>query len=330
MSPTATLEKEKSTALSQLDQLKKMTKVVADTGDFSVLKEFSPEDATTNPSLIFKAAQMPGYKSILDEAIQTGKKSAGSGDALDAIMDQILILFGVEILKIVPGRVSTETDANLAFDTEGLIKKAHRFLELYQEKGIDRSRILIKLATTWEGIQAAKVLQKEGINCNMTLLFSMPQAVASAEAGAKLISPFVGRVLDWFKKKTGKEFPAAEDPGVLFVHQVYNYYKKFGHATEVMGASFRSKGEIEQLAGCDALTISPALLKELSASNDSLERKLDPAKAREAKVERLQLDEKKYRWLFNEDAMATEQLSDGIRLFNADAVKLRNFIKSSV
>ena len=241
-------------------------------------------------------------------------------------MDDLLVLFGVEILKIVPGRVSTETDADLSFDTQGLIEKAKRFISLYQQHGIGRERILIKIASTWEGIRAAEVLQREGINCNMTLLFSLVQAVACAEAKARLISPFVGRILDWYKAKEKKDFAPAEDPGALSVKEIYGYYKKFGHETEVMGASFRNKGEILELAGCDALTISPQLLAELKNSTEPVERKLDPAAARNSKIERLPLDEKKFRWLLNENAMATEKLSEGIRIFNADAVKLEQYI----
>ena len=315
------------TALNQLEQLKKMTKVVADTGDFATLKEYAPQDATTNPSLIFKAAQMPGYKSLVDKAIADTRKSGKSGDALmGEIMDYLLVLFGSEILKIVPGRVSTETDADLSFDTQGLVNKAHKFIELYKQMGIPRERILIKIASTWEGTRAAEILQKEGINCNMTLLFSMAQAVACAEVKAKLISPFVGRILDWYKAKEKKDFAPTEDPGVQSVKEIYSYYKKFGHETEVMGASFRNKGEIVELAGCDALTISPQLMGELKGSNDPLPRKLDPQAAKSANIERLQLDEKKFRWLFNENAMATEKTSEGIRLFNADAMKLEDFI----
>lgn len=314
-------------ALSQLDQLKKFTKVVADTGDFGTLKEFTPQDATTNPSLIFKAAQMPAYKSVVEEAIADVRKSGASGKTLlSQIMDQLLVDFGTEILKIVPGRVSTETDADLAFDTEALINKAHRFIELYKQNGIPRERILVKIASTWEGIRAAEVLQKEGINCNMTLLFSMAQAVACAEAKAKLISPFVGRILDWYKAKEKKDYASAEDPGVQSVQEIYTYYKHFGHETEVMGASFRNKGEILELAGCDALTISPQLLGELKSSNEPMARKLDPQSAKQAKVERITMDEKKFRWMLNENAMATEKTAEGIRLFNADAKKLEQFI----
>lgn len=316
-------------ALSQLDQLKKLTKVVADTGDFGTLKEFAPQDATTNPSLILKAAEMSAYTSVIDKAIAEGRKSGASGEALvSEIMDRVLVLFGTEILKIVPGRVSTETDADLAFDTEALINKARRFIELYKQNGIAKERILVKIASTWEGIRAAEVLQKEGINCNMTLLFSMAQAVACAEAKAKLISPFVGRILDWYKAKEKKDFAPTEDPGVHSVREIYNYYKQFGYNTEVMGASFRNKGEILELAGCDALTISPQLLGELKGSNDPVPRKLDPQTARQEKMERISLDEKKFRWMLNENAMATEKTSEGIRIFNADAMKLEQFIKA--
>src|SRR5438552_14116369 len=309
MSTTATINKPETTqALSQLDQLKRLTRVVADTGDFATLKEYAPQDATTNPSLILKAAQMSGYKSLVEKAIADNRKSGVAGDALlGRIMDDLLVLFGVEILKIVPGRVSTETDADLSFDSQGLIDKAHQFISLYQKQGIGRERVLIKIASTWEGAQAAAVLQREGINCNMTLLFSLPQAVACAEAKAKLISPFVGRILDWFKAKAGKDFPPAEDPGVLSVREIFAYYKKFGHNTEVMGASFRNKGEILELAGCDLLTISPQLLAELKSSIEPVEHKLDPASARNSKIEKLEMDEKKFRWLLNEDAMATEK-----------------------
>lgn len=332
MSQTAELEKNRTgQTLNQLDQLKKLTKVVADTGDFATLKEFAPQDATTNPSLILKAAQMPGYKSLVEKAVADARKSGASGKALlSEILDQLLVHFGVEILKVVPGRVSTETDANLSFDTQALIAKGRRFISLYERNGIPRERILIKIASTWEGVRAAEVLQKEKINCNMTLLFSLPQAVACAEAKAKLISPFVGRILDWHKAKTGKDFAPTEDPGVESVKEIYAYYKKFGYETEVMGASFRNKGEILELAGCDALTISPQLLGELKSNTDPVEQKLSPASAKGAKVERLELDEKKFRWLVNENAMATEKTAEGIRLFNADAIKLEQFVAARV
>src|SRR5438552_10343154 len=309
MSAIATIDKPQTArTLNQLDQLKNFTKVVADTGDFATLKEYAPQDATTNPSLILKASQMAGYKNLVEKAIADNRKSGVAGDALlGRIMDDLLVLFGVEILKIVPGRVSTETDASLSFDSEGLIDKAHQFISLYKQQGIGRERVLIKIASTWEGIRVAEVLQKEGINCNMTLLFSLPQAVACAEAKARLISPFVGRILDWHKAKAGKDFSPVEDPGVLSVKEIYGYYKKFGHNTEVMGASFRNKGEILELAGCDLLTISPPLLAELKSSSEPVEHKLDPASARNSKIEKLEMDEKKFRWLLNEDAMATEK-----------------------
>jgi transaldolase len=243
-------------------------------------------------------------------------------------MDDLLVLFGLEILKIVPGRVSTETDADLSFDTPSLINKAHRFISLYEQNKIPRERVLIKIASTWEGIRAAESLQKEGINCNMTLLFCLPQAVACAEAKARLISPFVGRILDWHKAKAGKDFSPAEDPGVLSVKQIHSYYKKFGHQTEIMGASFRNKGEILELAGCDLLTISPQLLGELKASAEPVARKLEPSTAKGDKIEKLAISENKFRWLLNEDAMATEKLAEGIRLFNADAMKLERYISS--
>jgi transaldolase len=317
-----------SPAGTQLDQLKRFTKVVADTGDYATLKDFAPADATTNPSLILKVAQMPGYKSLVGKAIAENRNAPGGEEArLSRIMDDVLVLFGQEILKVVPGRVSTETDANLAFDTAALIEKGRRFIELYRQKGIARERILIKLATTWEGIRAAEVLQKEGINCNMTLLFSLPQAVACAEVNARLISPFVGRILDYYKVKAGRDFPPAEDPGVLSVKEIYSYYKSFGYQTEVMGASFRNKGEILELAGCDALTISPQLLEELSSSREPVVRKLIPEQAADAKIPRIDVDEKQFRWLLNENPMATEKLAEGIRLFNADALKLKQFLK---
>jgi len=311
---------------TQLDQLKQFTVVVADTGDFATLKQFAPRDATTNPSLILKAAQLPEYQFLVDKAVADNQAKFSGKELLAHILDDLLILFGVEILKIVPGRVSTETDANLAFDTEALVAKGRQFIELYQKQGIGRERILIKIASTWEGIRAAEILQRDGINCNLTLLFSLAQAVACAEAKAKLISPFVGRIMDWYKAKEKKEFAPAEDPGVLSVKEIYAYYKKFGHETEIMGASFRNAGEILELAGCDLLTISPPLLAELQKSTAPVERKLSPAVAKTSSIERLPLDEKKFRWLFNENAMATEKTAEGIRLFNADALKLEQFI----
>jgi transaldolase len=315
---------------TQLDQLKQFTVVVADTGDFASLKQFAPRDATTNPSLIFKAAQMPEYKFLLDKAIADNKSKASGKELLPLVMDDLLILFGAEILKIVPGRVSTETDANMSFDTDALVAKGRKFISLYEAKKIPRERILIKIASTWEGIKAAEILQRDGINCNLTLLFSLAQAVACAEAKVKLISPFVGRIMDWYKAKEKKDFAPAEDPGVISVKEIYSYYKKFGHATEVMGASFRNVGEIQELAGCDLLTISPNLLAELQKSEAPLARKLSPEIARDSKIEKLPLDEKKFRWLFNENAMATEKTAEGIRLFNADAMKLGQFIAAKL
>jgi transaldolase len=309
--------------LTQLDQLKQFTKVVADTGDFASMKEFAPQDATTNPSLIFKATAMPGYSHLLDQAV----KDAGAAASTGKVIDRLLVLFGREILKIVPGRVSTEVDARLSFDRDGSIAKAHEIIALYEKAGLPRERILIKLASTWEGIKAAELLQKEGINCNMTLLFSFAQAVASAEAKVKLISPFVGRILDWYKKSTGKDYAPADDPGVKSVTEIYTYYKKFGHATEVMGASFRNKGEITELAGCDLLTISPTLLGELRASTEPLTRKLDPAKAKHAHIDPISFDEKSFRFALNEDAMATEKTAEGIRVFATDIVKLEQVIR---
>jgi transaldolase len=308
---------------NQLEQLKQFTKVVADTGDFSSIKAFTPHDATTNPSLILKAAGMPGYAHLVDRAI----KDAGSGASMGTIIDLLLVLFGIEILKIVPGRVSTEVDARLSFDREGSIAKAHEIIALYEKSGTSRQRVLIKLASTWEGIKAAEQLQKEGINCNLTLLFSFAQAVACAEARVQLISPFVGRILDWHKKSAGRDFAPTEDPGVISVTEIYTYYKKFGYETEVMGASFRNKGEILELAGCDLLTISPALLAELAASDEPVSRKLDPQKAKSAALEKVLLDEKTFRFAFNDDAMATEKTAEGIRQFAADVIKLEQLIK---
>jgi transaldolase len=315
---------------TQLDQLKQFTTVVADTGDFATLKQYAPQDATTNPSLIFKAAQMPEYQFLVDKAIADNKAKASGKELLPMIMDDLLVLFGTEILKIVPGRVSTETDANMSFDTDALVAKGRRFIDLYKAQGIARERILIKIASTWEGIRAAEILQREGINCNLTLLFSLAQAVACAEAKVRLISPFVGRIMDWYKAKEKKDFAPAEDPGVLSVKEIYSYYKKFGYTTQVMGASFRNAGEIQELAGCDLLTISPQLLGELQTSTAPMARKLSPELAKSSKIEKLPLDEKKFRWLVNENAMATEKTSEGIRLFNADALKLEQFIAAKL
>ncbi len=315
------------TKLNQLEQLKKFTKVVADTGDFESIKDFKPQDATTNPSLIFAATQKEQYAHLLQEVLRDRKNSGLSDrEQVEDVIDHLLVQFGCEILKIVPGRVSTETDARLSFDVEGSIAKARRLIELYRERGIGPERVLIKVASTWEGINAAEQLQKEGIRCNMTLLFSLPQAARCAEAKAQLISPFVGRIYDWYKKTNNRDYKGAEDPGVQSVQEIYTYYKKFDYPTEVMGASFRNTGEILELAGCDLLTISPELMQELSESMEPVERKLIPEKAKSTEVERLELDEKKFRYLLNEDAMATEKTAEGIRKFAADIVKLEKLV----
>jgi transaldolase len=310
--------------MNLLEQLKTQTKVVADSGDFESIKRFLPVDSTTNPSLIYIAAQDPKYSALVEDAISFAISQSGDKHVrLNLALDRLIIGFGLEILKIVQGRVSTETDARLSFDTEGTIRKARELISLYEKAGIDRARILIKVATTWEGIKAGEQLTKEGIHCNMTLLFSLPQAVACAEAGVQLISPFVGRILDWFKKNAGvQQIKPDDEPGVLLVRNIYNYYKKFGYETEIMGASFRNTGEITELAGCDLLTISPELLKELEQTEGILERKLHPEKAKADDIEKLDLDEKKFRWMMNEDAMATEKLAEGIRKFSEDIIKL--------
>jgi transaldolase len=329
---TATVEPKKSEAkLSQLEQLKKFTVVVADTGDFESIKDFKPRDATTNPSLIYAATQKEKYAHLLDEVIADRKKSGLTAAAqIEDIIEHLLVKFGCEILKIVPGRVSTETDARFSFDTEGSIAKGRQLIKLYEERKIPRERVLIKIASTWEGINAAEQLQKEGIKCNLTLMFSLPQAVRCAEAKVQLISPFVGRIYDWYKAANKRDYTGAEDPGVQSVQEIYTYYKKFGHKTEVMGASFRNVGQILELAGCDALTISPELMKELSDSFEPVERKLIPEQAKKANIERLEFDEKKFRWLLNENAMATEKLSEGIRKFAADIVKLEKVVASKL
>ena len=315
---------------NQLQELKKFTTVVADTGNFAEIKKFQPQDATTNPSLILKAVLQPEYRLLLDKAIADNKGSSLSGSALyKKVIDDTLILFGREILNIVPGRVSTEVDARLSFDTEGTLEKARYLIGLYEGGGTSRERVLIKIASTWEGIRAAEILQKEGINCNLTLMFSMPQAVACAEAKVRLISPFVGRIYDYYKATTGKEFSGLQDPGVQSVHNIYNYFKKFGYDTQVMGASFRNTGEIVALAGCDLLTISPDILEKLEASNDSITRVLSPELAKEMQIERIGHDEKTYRWLLNEDAMATDKLAEGIRKFAADIVQLEKIIATA-
>ena len=310
--------------MSQLDQLKQFTTVVADTGDFQSMQVFAPQDATTNPSLILKAVQKPEYRPLLDQVLQVHQ-----GQSNSVIIDNLLIAFGLKILDIIPGRVSTETDARLSFDTQATIEKGRTLIALYEAAGIPRERVLIKIASTWEGIRAAEVLEKEGIRCNMTLLFSLPQAIACAEAGAQLISPFVGRIYDWFKKSTGEEYSGEQDPGVQSVKRIYAYYKKFGYKTEVMGASFRNTSQIIELAGCDLLTISPELLQKLAESNDPITRKLSQQHALQSTVEKIHCDEKAFRFMLNADAMATEKLAEGIRLFCADTEKLEQLITNS-
>ena len=307
--------------MTQLDQLKQYTTIVADTGDFQAMKAFAPQDATTNPSLILKAVQKDEYKPLLEKIVRE-HAALSTGE----IIDHLLVAFGLEILKLIPGRISTETDARLSFDTEGTIAKGRALIKLYEAAGISRDRILIKIASTWEGIRAAQVLEKEGIRCNMTLLFAMPQAIACAEAGVQLISPFVGRIYDWYKKSSGQEYTGEADPGVQSVRAIYTYYRKFGYATEVMGASFRNTSQIVELAGCDLLTISPELLQKLAESDAPVERKLSKEAAQSADLQKISLDEKAFRLALNEEAMATEKLSEGIRLFCIDSVKLDKIV----
>ncbi|MCL6755618.1 MAG: transaldolase [Candidatus Rhabdochlamydia oedothoracis] len=318
--------------MNKLEQLKKVTTIVSDTGEIEEIKTYLPTDATTNPSLILAASNKPEYQFLIEETIQSGLKTKQTGSTLIAfIIDKLFVNFGLEILKIIPGRVSTEIDAHLSFDTEKSIKKARYLIALYEEAGIQRNRILIKLASTWEGIKAAKQLEKEGIHCNMTLLFSLEQAVACAEAKATLISPFVGRILDWYKKQEKKDsYSPTEDPGVVSVTTIYNYYKKMGYKTQVMGASFRNTDEILELAGCDLLTITPKLLAELQNLEGPLKRKLDPKTAKKTISDLIILDEQSFRWHLNENAMATEKLSEGIRVFAKDSLKLRKLIEQKI
>jgi len=317
--------------MTLLESLKEYTTVVADTGDIQAIAKHRPQDATTNPSLLFHAAQMTEYRRLVEEAAEIALERGGRHEQVAAeFIDHLFVLFGREILKVVPGRVSTEVAASLSFDTEATVAKARKLISLYEEKGISRERILIKVASTWEGIRAAERLEKDGIHCNLTLLFSFAQAVACAEAGVTLISPFVGRIYDWYKKEHGgAELPPDQDPGVASVTRIYNYYKKYGYRTQVMGASFRNLNQIVRLAGCDLLTISPELLEQLEQKEGSLERKLDPT-AKASKDERLHLDEKTFRWMHNEDAMATEKLAEGIRKFNSDAQHLQDYALSQV
>jgi len=316
--------------MSSLEQLKASgTVVVADTGDFAAIAKFKPRDATTNPSLILAAAKMPQYADQVDQAIAFAKSGATLAEQVELAMDRLFVLFGKEILGVVEGRVSTEVDARLSFDKEAQVNKAVKLIKYYEKEGISKERVLIKLSSTWEGIQAARELESvHGIHCNLTLLFSFAQAVACAEAGVTLISPFVGRILDWYKASTGKtEYAPEEDPGVVSVTKIYNYYKKHGYKTVVMGASFRNTGEVIALAGCDLLTISPALLQQLDSMSNDVPVKLSAAQAEGSDTAKISLDEAGFRWLHNEDEMAVHKLSEGIRKFAADAVKLENIIK---
>lgn len=307
-----------------------MTVVVADSGDFESVRAFLPRDATTNPTLILQAAQKAEYRPLIEKALRESEKGSTEEKRKQLLIDHLFVLFGLELLKIVPGRVSTEVDAALSFDVKGSQERARHIISLYENAGIPRERILIKLASTWEGIRAAEVLEMEGIHCNMTLLFSLPQAIACAEARATLVSPFVGRILDWHKKNDpSKSFSGETDPGVLSVQSIYNYYKKFGYKTELMGASFRNKDEILNLAGCDLLTISPKLLEELKTSNDPIVQKLSPLKAQESPIEKIAINESHFRFLCNEDAMGVEKLSEGIRVFASDIQKLQSYVMNS-
>ncbi len=317
--------------MNQLDQLKKMTTIVADTGEIEEIKKHHPTDATTNPSLILAASTKPEYQFLIEEALSFGRKKGHTrAEKLSHAFDKVCVNFGCEILKIVPGRVSTEVDARLSYDIVGSVQKARELISLYEAAGIARKRILIKLASTWEGAQAAFHLEKEGIHCNMTLMFNLAQAIACADVHATLISPFVGRILDWYKKNEGKTYTGAEDPGVKSVTQIYHYYKKFGIKTQIMGASFRSKDEITELAGCDLLTIAPKLLDELRASELPVPRKLDPAACKTIEIHQHIVDEKTFRWMLSEDPMATDKLSEGIRNFAKDVVKLEELLSGRI
>ena len=318
--------------MNLLESLKRFTTVVADTGDIEAINKYKPRDATTNPSLIYQAAQMPEYQDLLENAVHHARKVSGDSQArAEAGMDKLFVSFGREILKIVPGRVSTEVDAALSFDTAGTLAKGRRLIAMYEEAGVSRKRVLIKVASTWEGIRAAEQLEREGIHCNLTLLFSFAQAVACAEAGVTLISPFVGRIYDWYKEEAGgDDIPADADPGVASVTSIYNYYKKFDYPTQVMGASFRKVDQIVNLAGCDLLTISPDLLEEMEQTPGEVERRLSVETAKTSDAQKIHLDEKTFRWMHNQDAMAVEKLSEGIRKFYADARKLEQFAREKV
>ena len=313
--------------MNQLDQLKQFTTVVADTGDFESIRQFSPQDATTNPSLIFKAVSQPEYAPLLDQAVAEREgANLPRAELIRDIIDDLLTIFGEKILQIVPGRVSTEVDARLSFDTPATIEKARKLISLYEKRGVSKERVLIKIASTWEGIRAAEALHQDGINCNLTLLFSLPQAIACAEAKVRLISPFVGRIYDWYKAKTGQEYTGANDPGVQSVRVIYNYFKKFGYETQVMGASFRNTSQIRELAGCDLLTISPELLADLQGADGTVARQLSVEEAKASDIAKVIMDEKTFRWMLNEDAMGTEKLAEGIRKFTEDIIKLEGLI----
>lgn len=318
--------------VSQLDSLKKFSSVVADTGDIDSIQKFNPDDCTTNPSLIFKAVQSNKYKKLVDEVISNSKsrKFSQTEDQVNYIADQLTIAFGIELTKIVPGYVSTEVDSDLSFNTEATVEKAKQIINSYQQSGVPKNRILIKIAGTWEGIQAVKKLEAEGISCNCTLIFSLTQAIACAEAGAFLISPFVGRILDWFKSNTQKDYDSSNDPGVESVEKIFNYFKKFNYNTIVMAASFRNKDEIINLAGCDKLTISPTLLEELSQNDDEIKLKLSKENSSSLDIERINVNESSFRWHLNENQMASFKLAEGIRLFNKDLLKLKELIRGQL
>ena len=318
--------------MTLLESLKQYTTVVADTGDIEAIAQHRPQDATTNPSLLFQAAQMPAYRHLVEEATEIAAEQGGTHERMaEEFIDRLFVLFGCEILKVVPGRVSTEVPASLSFDTAATVAKARKLISLYEKKGLSRDRVLIKIAGTWEGIRAAELLESEGIHCNLTLLFSFAQAAACAQAGVTLISPFVGRIYDWYKKEHGgTEIAPDQDPGVASVRRIYNYYKQFGYKTQVMGASFRNVNQIVRLAGCDLLTISPELLKELESTEGTVKRELDPMTARDGQDQRLRLEERTFRWMHNEDAMATDKLAEGIRKFNSDAHRLQQFALTRV
>jgi len=318
--------------MTLLESLRQYTTVVADTGDIEAIAQYHPQDATTNPSLLFQAAQMPAYRHLVEEATEAASELGGTQQRMaDEFIERLFVLFGSKILEVIPGRVSTEVPANLSFDTAGTVAKARKLISLYDKKGISRERVLIKMASTWEGIRAAEVLESEGIHCNLTLLFSFAQAVACAQAGVTLISPFVGRIYDWYRKQHGgAELAPDQDPGVASVTRIYNYYKKFGYETQVMGASFRNLNQIVRLAGCDLLTISPELLNQLQNTEGTVKVELDPVRARDSKEQQLRLEEKSFRWMHNEDAMATEKLAEGIRKFNTDTYYLQQFALARV